>query len=92
MQPNIYKYILLNDKIFIFLCMENQSYSNDENLIKRGRMTKSPLEMKPDELKIWEQTEQAFVRDHLFSIGQPLVYKKNGVMVVEFANGRTEKL
>jgi hypothetical protein len=72
--------------------MENQIHNDDERLIKRGRMTKSPLEMKPEELKIWEQKEQTFVRNHLFSIGQPLVYKKNGVMVVEFADGRTEKL
>jgi len=72
--------------------MAKQFLNNDEPFIKRGRMTKSPLEMKPEELKIWEQKEQAFVRNHLFSIGQPLVYKKNGVMVVEFADGRTEKL
>jgi hypothetical protein len=72
--------------------MENQTSHDDEYFIKRGRMTKSPLEMLSQELKIWEQKEQAFVREHLFSMGQPLVYKKNGVMVIEFADGKTEKL
>jgi hypothetical protein len=35
---------------------------------------------------------KAEAKKHLFSIGQPLVYEKDGNMIAEFADGRIENL
>jgi hypothetical protein len=72
--------------------MNNEMVIPDEQFIKKGRMKKSPLLMNPGELKAWKEQEAAYVRNYLFSIGQPLVYKKDGVMVVEYADGRIKTL
>jgi hypothetical protein len=72
--------------------MNNEIVISDEQFIKKGRMKKSPLSMNPAELEAWEKQETAYVRNYLFSIGQPLVYEKNGVMVAEYADGHIKKL
>ena len=63
-----------------------------EQFIKKGRMKKFPLLMNPTELEAWEKQEAAYVRNYLFSIGQPLVYEKDGTMVAEYADGRIKTL
>ncbi|ETZ19278.1 hypothetical protein [Pedobacter sp. V48] len=72
--------------------MINQGIISEEDFVKKGRMKKSPFHMQPEELKRWEEKEKAYVRNYLFSIGQPLVYKKNGKMVAEYADGRVENI
>ena len=72
--------------------MINQGIISEEGFVKKGRMKKSPFYMQPEELKRWEEKEKAHVRNYLFSIGQPLVYKKNGKMVAEYADGRIENI
>ncbi len=63
-----------------------------EVMVKKGEMTKSPFQMTFLELKNWQQENKAEARKYLFSIGQPLVYEKNGHMIAEFADGRIENL
>lgn len=55
-------------------------------------MEKSPLLMDAGELRTWEEQEKAYVRNHLFSIGQPLVYRKDGDMIAEYADGTITQL
>ena len=72
--------------------MNDEVVVSDEQFIKKGRMKKSPLSMNPEELKAWKEQETAYVRNYLFSIGQPLVYKKDGQMIAEYADGQIKKL
>jgi hypothetical protein len=58
-----------------------------EEMTRRGEMVKSPFEMLPDEYAEWKIQVQADAREYLFSIGQPYVTRKNGVIVAEFADG-----
>jgi len=51
-------------------------------------MTKSPFKTTFEEEKAWRIEKQRKARVFLFSIGQPLVYKKDGVMIAEYADGR----
>lgn len=62
------------------------------DLLKKGRMTKHPMEMTESEIHEWSRTIQERAKYHLFSIGQPLVYRKDGIMVAEFADGRVKRL
>ena len=55
-------------------------------------MTKSPFDMTFEEEKEWRIQKQAEARDFLFSIGQPLVYEKDGVMIAEYADGRITRI
>ena len=61
-----------------------------EQLVKKGTMTKSPFLMTAEEREEWEVRMQAKTRAYLFSIGQPLVYKRDGQMIAEYANGNIE--
>jgi len=72
--------------------MANDMMVTEESFIKKGRMVKSPSKMQPKELEEWEEKEKAYVRNYLFSIGQPLVYQKNGKMLAEYADGRIVNL
>ena len=63
-----------------------------EEMVRKGSMTKSPFDMTPEELKAWKQENKVEARKYLFSIGQPLVYQKNGCMIAEFADGHIEEL
>lgn len=64
----------------------------EEDFIKRGRMKKSPFKMTEEELEAWNREMSAGIREYLFSIGQPLVYAKDGQYVAEHADGRIELL
>jgi len=59
-----------------------------EQLIKKGKMTMEPWKMTPAERDEWELRMQAEAKNHLFSIGQPLVYEKEGRMIAEYADGK----
>ncbi|AYD48781.1 hypothetical protein [Arachidicoccus soli] len=63
----------------------------DEDLITKGMMTKNPIRMTPEELEAWKKERDIYVRQYLFSIGQPLVYRKDGKIIAEYADGRIEK-
>jgi len=60
----------------------------EEELVRKGKMTKSPFDMTFEEEKVWRIGKQAEAQAFLFSIGQPLVYKKDGIMIAEYADGR----
>jgi len=62
----------------------------EEELLRKGKMTKSPFDMTLEEEKQWQVEKQEEAKTYLFSIGQPLVYEKNGVMIAEYADGRIE--
>ena len=63
-----------------------------EDLVKKGRMTKSLLNMTLAEKLTWQLQVQKDAKEYLFSIGQPLVYKENGQTIAEFADGRKQRL
>lgn len=55
-------------------------------------MTKRPAEMTAQELKTWQEQGEKEIREYLFSINQPLIYAKNGVMIAENKDGSIEVL
>ena len=59
---------------------------------RTGTMTKRPSEMTAQELKIWQEQGEKEIREYLFSINQPLIYSKNGVMVIERKDGSIETI
>jgi hypothetical protein len=59
---------------------------------RTGTMTKRPAEMTAQELKIWQEQGEKEIREYLFSINQPLIYSKNGVMVIERKDGSIETI
>ena len=59
----------------------------EEQLMRKGTMTKSPFKMTLEEEREWQAQKQLEARAYLFSIGQPLVYEKDGVMIAEYADG-----
>jgi hypothetical protein len=61
-----------------------------EEMVRKGSMIKSPFKMTPEELIVWQQELKVKAREYLFSIGQPLVYRKDGRMIAEYADGRIE--
>ena len=63
-----------------------------EVMVRKGEMTRSPFQMTSAELENWQCENKAEARKYLFSIGQPLVYEKDGRMIAEFADGRIENL
>ena len=72
--------------------MPDQVIISEESFIKKGRMKKSPLLMSDGEKKAWELQMSLGIRDYLFSIGQPLVYKKEGKMIAEYSDGQIKNL
>lgn len=54
---------------------------------REGNMMKRPTEMTSEELKNWDEKGQKEIREYLFSINQPLVYKKDGNYVTEDKHG-----
>lgn len=59
---------------------------------RTGTMTKRPTEMSAQELKTWQEQGEKEIREYLFSINQPLIYEKNGVMVIERKDGSIETI
>jgi len=51
-----------------------------------------PWNMTPAERNDWELRMQAEAEAYLFSIGQPLVYEKEGLMIAEYADGNIQIL
>ena len=64
----------------------------DEQLLKKGKMVKAPWTMTEAERTEWERRTQEEAKDYLFSIGQPLVYEKDGRMIAEYADGRIKTI
>jgi hypothetical protein len=59
----------------------------DEVFLKKGQMEQSPFGMKDVERKQWEENAHLKVKEYLFSIEQPLVYRKDGKIVIESKDG-----
>jgi hypothetical protein len=59
---------------------------------RTGTMTKRPAEMSAQDLKIWQEQGEKEIREYLFSINQPLIYSKNGVMIAENKDGSIETI
>lgn len=57
---------------------------------KIGRRTNDPRLLTPEERSQWQEQIAVNARDYLFSIGQPLVYKRDGHIVVEHKDGRLQ--
>lgn len=72
--------------------MKDNNEITDEGLIKKGKMKKHPILMTEVELKTWKENMKVDIRQHLFSIGQPLVYEKDGVMIAEYSDGRIKNI
>ncbi|RCR71145.1 hypothetical protein [Larkinella punicea] len=54
-----------------------------------GKMVKDPRKMNPKERIQWQKQCAQNARDYLFSINQPLVYKRpDGHTVAEYKNGQ----
>ncbi len=64
----------------------------EAELLRKGKMTKSPFDMTFEEEKEWRVQKQAEAQAYLFSIGQPLVYEKDGIMIAEYADGRVKRI
>jgi DNA modification methylase len=53
-----------------------------------GRMVKEPKKMSLEECIAWQKQCAENAKEYLFSIGQPLVYKRqDGHTVAEYKNG-----
>jgi hypothetical protein len=63
-----------------------------EQLVIKGKMTQEPWNMTSTERDEWELRMQAEAKAYLFSIGQPLVYEKEGRMIAEYADGEIKVL
>ena len=64
----------------------------EAELLRKGKMTKSPFDMTIEEEKEWRIQKQAEAKAFLFSIGQPLVYEKDGIIIAEYADGRIKRI
>lgn len=64
----------------------------DRPFIKKGEMIKDPFTMTSEELTAWREQSMLKIRERLFAIGQPLVYKTNGHFVAEYADGTIKRL
>lgn len=62
----------------------------EEELVTKGRMTRSPFEMTLAEEKQWQIQQQLEVKRRLFAIGQPFVYEKDGKTIAEYADGSSK--
>ncbi|WPU97775.1 hypothetical protein SNE26_17245 [Mucilaginibacter sp. cycad4] len=63
-----------------------------DSILKKGKMTRKPWLMTPAERADWLAKMQNEAKEYLFSIGQPLVYKKDGRFLAEYADGTTKVL
>ena len=66
------------------------NYTLENGVVSSGIPGVHWSEYSPAEREEWELRRQAETRAYLFSIGQPLVYKKNGHMIAEYADGRVK--
>ena len=84
----------INNFFFIIVYANEDTMKDllDGDLVKKGKMVKAPWTMTEKERAEWERRTQEEAKDYLFSIGQPLVYEKDGQMIAEHADGRVETL
>lgn len=68
-----------------------QEPTNIDFALTTGTLKKPIYEMAPEEREEFYKDMALKTRTYLFSIGQPLVYEKNGKIVAEYAD-RTIKL
>lgn len=61
--------------------------SNIDFAITRGTLIKPIYEMTPLEREVFYKEMAIKTRKYLFSIGQPLLYKKDNQVVAEYADG-----
>ena len=60
----------------------------EQDFIKKGAMQKDFFEMSDEEKKGWYITIAEKTKATLFAKGQPLVYRREGKMIAEYADGR----
>lgn len=64
---------------------------NEESAIYKGEMTKDITKMSLLERDIWRNEVAIKTKKYLFSIGQPLVYRReDGSVIAEYADGKIE--
>ena len=56
-------------------------------IVKKGKKPANFDKMTPEEHREWERCMQKEAEAYLFSIGQPLVYKKDGQYIAQYADG-----
>lgn len=59
---------------------------------RRGKLPANFDEMSIEEIKAWERAMQKEAEEYLFSIGQPLVYEKDGRMIAHHADGSISQI
>ena len=64
-----------------------QETANIDFALTMGTLKKPIYEMTIDEREEFYQDIALKTRAYLFSIGQPLVYEKNGKIIAEYADG-----
>lgn len=60
----------------------------ERDFIKKGAMQKDFFQMNEEEKNNWRNTIAEKTKETLFAKGQPLVYKKDGKLIAEYADGR----
>ncbi len=65
----------------------------DSELVRKGELEKPLHEMTEEEKEQWYKEIPNKIREYLFSIGQPLVYKnEKGEYIAEHSDGRIQVL
>ena len=64
-----------------------QEPANIDFALSTGTLQKPIYEMTPHEREAFYKEMKTEARNHLFSIGQPWVYEKNGKILAECADG-----
>ncbi len=54
----------------------------------QGKLEKSIAQMTPQQREVHYKSMSNRTREYLFSIGQPFVYKNNGHILAEYADGK----
>ena len=54
----------------------------------QGKLEKSIAQMTPQQREVHYKSMSKRTREYLFSIGQPFVYKNNGNILAEYADGK----
>jgi hypothetical protein len=60
----------------------------EQDFIKKGAMQEDFFLMNEEEKKSWRHAIAEKAKATLFAKGQPLVYRKDGKMIAEYADGR----
>ena len=60
----------------------------EEDILKKGMKQDDFFQMTDEGKKQWKEQFVARTKAYLFSIGQPLVYEKDGKMIAEYEDGK----